>query len=140
MENPAPQPTFPAGLRVLVVDDDPLCLRIVEKMLKRCQYVGEYEYIPLRGNKKKSTFCGAGAKSEKQRDDFLSDICVPAAYRAGRGRRAARVSMRHNPGTVRLRDTPLRIGRIGCRKRRIHTYRETAVCLFFPRESTSHLL
>ena len=31
---------FPAGLRVLVVDDDPLCLRIVEKMLKRCQYEG----------------------------------------------------------------------------------------------------
>ena len=33
-------PRFPVGLRVLVVDDDPLCLRIVEKMLKRCQYEG----------------------------------------------------------------------------------------------------
>ena len=33
-------PRFPVGLRVIVVDDDPLCLRIVEKMLKRCQYEG----------------------------------------------------------------------------------------------------
>ncbi|GER27667.1 response regulator 1 [Striga asiatica] len=29
---------FPAGLRVLVVDDDPTCLRILEKMLKNCFY------------------------------------------------------------------------------------------------------
>lgn len=29
---------FPAGLRVLVVDDDATCLRIVEQMLRRCQY------------------------------------------------------------------------------------------------------
>ncbi|PIN19242.1 hypothetical protein CDL12_08095 [Handroanthus impetiginosus] len=29
---------FPAGLRVLVVDDDPTCLRILEKMLKNCRY------------------------------------------------------------------------------------------------------
>ncbi|XP_022849310.1 two-component response regulator ARR2-like isoform X1 [Olea europaea var. sylvestris] len=29
---------FPAGLRVLVVDDDPTCLRILEKMLKNCLY------------------------------------------------------------------------------------------------------
>lgn len=29
---------FPAGLRVLVVDDDPLCLKIVEKILRNCQY------------------------------------------------------------------------------------------------------
>ena len=50
MTTPATTPTFPAGLRVLVVDDDPLCLRIVEKMLKRCQYVGEY----TRGKKRKT--------------------------------------------------------------------------------------
>lgn len=31
---------FPAGLRVLVVDDDPTCLRILEKMLKKCRYEG----------------------------------------------------------------------------------------------------
>ncbi|KAH9683701.1 Two-component response regulator ARR2 [Citrus sinensis] len=29
---------FPAGLRVLVVDDDPTCLRILEKMLGTCLY------------------------------------------------------------------------------------------------------
>lgn len=29
---------FPAGLRVLVVDDDPTCLRIMEKMLRNCLY------------------------------------------------------------------------------------------------------
>ncbi|XP_044508779.1 two-component response regulator ARR2-like isoform X2 [Mangifera indica] len=29
---------FPAGLKVLVVDDDPTCLRILEKMLRTCLY------------------------------------------------------------------------------------------------------
>ncbi|KAL5782200.1 hypothetical protein ACOSP7_007229 [Xanthoceras sorbifolium] len=29
---------FPAGLRVLVVDDDPTCLKILEKMLRTCYY------------------------------------------------------------------------------------------------------
>ncbi|XP_047337930.1 two-component response regulator ARR2 isoform X2 [Impatiens glandulifera] len=29
---------FPAGLRVLVVDDDPTCLRILEQMLRTCHY------------------------------------------------------------------------------------------------------
>ncbi|KAK6930231.1 SANT/Myb domain [Dillenia turbinata] len=29
---------FPAGLRVLVVDDDPTCLMILERMLKACRY------------------------------------------------------------------------------------------------------
>ena len=40
MAEPEDKPKFPAGLRVLVVDDDPLCLRIVDKMLRRCQYEG----------------------------------------------------------------------------------------------------
>lgn len=31
---------FPAGLRVLVVDDDPTCLMILEKMLRTCLYEG----------------------------------------------------------------------------------------------------
>ncbi|XP_038720389.1 two-component response regulator ARR2-like isoform X2 [Tripterygium wilfordii] len=30
---------FPAGLRVLVVDDDPTCLMILEKMLRTCLYM-----------------------------------------------------------------------------------------------------
>lgn len=32
---------FPAGLRVLVVDDDTTCLRILEQMLRRCMYRGK---------------------------------------------------------------------------------------------------
>ena len=31
---------FPVGLKVLVVDDDTTCLRIVEQMLRRCHYYG----------------------------------------------------------------------------------------------------
>lgn len=33
---------FPEGLRVVVVDDDPLCLRVVERMLIRCSYIGTH--------------------------------------------------------------------------------------------------
>jgi two-component response regulator (ARR-B family) len=43
MENGFSSPrndSFPAGLRVLVVDDDPTWLKILEKMLKRCSYEG----------------------------------------------------------------------------------------------------
>ncbi|GAB4854667.1 hypothetical protein Ancab_023250 [Ancistrocladus abbreviatus] len=29
---------FPAGMRVLAVDDDPLCLRLLETLLRKCQY------------------------------------------------------------------------------------------------------
>ncbi|XP_019176689.1 PREDICTED: two-component response regulator ARR11 isoform X2 [Ipomoea nil] len=35
---PRSSETFPAGLRVLVVDDDPTWLKILEKMLKKCSY------------------------------------------------------------------------------------------------------
>ena len=35
---PAAAAAFPSGLRVMVVDDDPLCLKVVEQMLKRCAY------------------------------------------------------------------------------------------------------
>ena len=31
---------FPSGLRIMAVDDDPLCLKVVEQMLKRCDYKG----------------------------------------------------------------------------------------------------
>ncbi|CAJ1853181.1 unnamed protein product [Sphenostylis stenocarpa] len=34
----SPRCDFPAGLRVLVVDDDPTWLKILEKMLKKCNY------------------------------------------------------------------------------------------------------
>lgn len=32
---------FPAGLRVLVADNEPASLQVVEKMLKKCSYQGE---------------------------------------------------------------------------------------------------
>lgn len=31
---------FPTGLKVMVVDDDPLCLKVIEKMLLVCKYQG----------------------------------------------------------------------------------------------------
>ncbi|KAM6594733.1 hypothetical protein CsatA_002436 [Cannabis sativa] len=36
VDNPRDQ--FPIGMRVLAVDDDPLCLRLLETLLRRCQY------------------------------------------------------------------------------------------------------
>eukprot|EP01018_Ginkgo_biloba_P006434 Gb_15884 [translate_table: standard] len=32
--------TFPVGMRVLVVDDDPICLLLLENLLRSCQYQG----------------------------------------------------------------------------------------------------
>ncbi len=43
---------FPAGLRLLVVDDDPLCLKVVEQMLRRCNYIGECGRCPSEPGKK----------------------------------------------------------------------------------------
>ena len=40
MENPSRAEAFPVGLRVLVVDDDPTWLKILEKMLRKCSYEG----------------------------------------------------------------------------------------------------
>lgn len=37
---------FPAGLRVLVVDDDPLCLRTIERLLWNCHYDGIVIFLP----------------------------------------------------------------------------------------------
>jgi CheY-like chemotaxis protein len=33
---------FPVGMRVLAVDDDPTCLKVLENLLRRCQYHGNY--------------------------------------------------------------------------------------------------
>ncbi len=35
-------PSFPSGLRLLVVDDDPTCLMIVAGMLRKCNYEGAF--------------------------------------------------------------------------------------------------
>lgn len=37
-----PEGFSPAGLKVLVVDDDLLCLMILERMLRQCKYAGEW--------------------------------------------------------------------------------------------------
>jgi len=63
---------FPVGLRVLVVDDDPICLMIVEKMLRRCDYQvttcksGETALEMLRANKEDPPF-----------DIVLTDVNMP---------------------------------------------------------------
>lgn len=33
--------SFPEGMRVLVVDDEPLCLMILDRMLRQCKYNGK---------------------------------------------------------------------------------------------------
>lgn len=33
---------FPVGMRVLAVDDDPICLKLLEGLLKKCQYHGMF--------------------------------------------------------------------------------------------------
>lgn len=33
---------FPIGMRVLIVDDDVTCLRVLETMLHKCQYHGVF--------------------------------------------------------------------------------------------------
>lgn len=32
---------FPVGMRVLAVDDDPVCLKVLETLLRRCKYHGK---------------------------------------------------------------------------------------------------
>ena len=38
---------FPVGMRVLAVDDDPVCLKVLEGLLRRCQYHGQYFLLTL---------------------------------------------------------------------------------------------
>lgn len=33
---------FPIGMRVLAVDDDQVCLKLLENLLRRCQYDGTF--------------------------------------------------------------------------------------------------
>ncbi|XP_009793670.1 two-component response regulator ARR11 [Nicotiana sylvestris] len=61
---------FPAGLRVLVVDDDPTWLKILEKMLKKCSY--------------EVTVCGLAREAlnllRERKDGFdivISDVNMP---------------------------------------------------------------
>lgn len=40
----AGEAAFPTGLKVMVVDDDPLCLKVIEKMLLVCKYQGSLAF------------------------------------------------------------------------------------------------
>lgn len=42
---------FPAGMRVLAVDDDRVSLMILEKQLKHCNYNGEHSRLLGRARK-----------------------------------------------------------------------------------------
>lgn len=35
-----PRDQFPVGMRVLAVDDDPTCLKVLENLLRKCNYHG----------------------------------------------------------------------------------------------------
>lgn len=36
---------FPIGMRVLAVDDDPTCLKVLENFLRACQYEGLFLFL-----------------------------------------------------------------------------------------------
>eukprot|EP00252_Welwitschia_mirabilis_P011135 TRINITY_DN25033_c0_g1_i1.p1 TRINITY_DN25033_c0_g1~~TRINITY_DN25033_c0_g1_i1.p1 ORF type:complete len:775 (-),score=137.61 TRINITY_DN25033_c0_g1_i1:681-3005(-) len=65
-----PNDNFPVGMRVLVVDDDPICLLLLEGLLRRCQY--------------KVTTCGQAITAlnllRENKDKFdlvISDVYMP---------------------------------------------------------------
>ncbi|CAK9237890.1 unnamed protein product, partial [Sphagnum troendelagicum] len=65
-----PADDFPAGLRILVVDDDPTCLAILKKMLQQCSY--------------QVTTCGRATRAlellREDKDKFdlvISDVYMP---------------------------------------------------------------
>lgn len=40
----ADQDRFPVGMRVLAVDDDPICLKLLDTLLRKCQYRGLFPF------------------------------------------------------------------------------------------------
>eukprot|EP00232_Nephroselmis_pyriformis_P029056 CAMPEP_0182864236 /NCGR_PEP_ID=MMETSP0034_2-20130328/7064_1 /TAXON_ID=156128 /ORGANISM="Nephroselmis pyriformis, Strain CCMP717" /LENGTH=314 /DNA_ID=CAMNT_0024996487 /DNA_START=115 /DNA_END=1055 /DNA_ORIENTATION=+ len=62
---------FPSKLRILVVDDDPLCLMVVEKMLKRCNY-------EVKSCNRAKTALGLLRDNSVEKFDLvLSDVYMP---------------------------------------------------------------
>ena len=81
MSTPAAPKGFPIGLRVLVVDDDPLCLKIVEKMLKRCQYEGAClarHMRPVIGNLPSGTRISLGTRGVETAMERLTSDRIAA--------------------------------------------------------------
>lgn len=54
---------FPVGLRVLVVDDDPACLKILEQMLRKCLYQGVFMFDLVLILRFEAVFACSGFKS-----------------------------------------------------------------------------
>eukprot|EP01018_Ginkgo_biloba_P002896 Gb_02800 [translate_table: standard] len=52
--------SFPAGMSVLVVDDDPICLLLLENLLRRCQYQGKGNINPPMLMAKTGSACWFG--------------------------------------------------------------------------------
>lgn len=62
--------SFPAGLRVMVVDDDPICLLILDRMLRRCSY-----QVTTFGRAVDALEMLRGHRDEY--DLVISDVCMP---------------------------------------------------------------
>lgn len=56
VSTPVPEiPMFPEGLRVVAVDDDPICLKTLSVLLEQCKYQGMiYTLIYHKHNCRKS--------------------------------------------------------------------------------------
>ncbi|KAJ7515453.1 hypothetical protein O6H91_22G013900 [Diphasiastrum complanatum] len=94
----SPKEHFPAGLKVLVVDDDPTCLFHLDAMLRRCSYSGchpKFLWSQVRASPwkprsiydvlgKSITTCGRATKAlemlrenKKRFDLVISDVYMP---------------------------------------------------------------
>lgn len=63
----------PEGLKVLVVDDDAMCLRVVQAMLKRCRY----EVVTMSNGREALEELKAKQNTPEQYDLVLSDVYMP---------------------------------------------------------------
>ncbi|KAJ8437322.1 hypothetical protein Cgig2_015053 [Carnegiea gigantea] len=61
---------FPVGMRVLVVDDDPTCLRLMEALLHKCQY-----HVTTTSQGKEAL--KMLKKNKNMFDIVITDVCMP---------------------------------------------------------------
>ena len=71
---------FPVGMRVLAVDDDPVCLKVLETLLRRCQYHGENLFLFSAAQGYAYDFVCLGAVRCVRRSQFsciiFSEFCL----------------------------------------------------------------
>uniref|UniRef100_A0A453GKA9 Response regulatory domain-containing protein n=1 Tax=Aegilops tauschii subsp. strangulata TaxID=200361 RepID=A0A453GKA9_AEGTS len=70
MMEDAAEDKFPEGLRILVVDDDRVCLKVLEALLRRCNY----QPTPVRDAKTALRMLMAG---KQQFDLVITDVRMP---------------------------------------------------------------